>query len=294
VESLPEVGNPAVVFDSNLSPTFIDVYYALNENLAYGYVNEELSAAGGGIPAGWYPVENLFPLINVDYEGIIHSKGAASSTGLYLLVEFDLYSYKNGQFKSISVSEEESYNWKNNHEFNGDTTFKGEVKFNSQSSVTFSGGVDFSGAMVTGLASSNSGSGSTAGGGLTKRKVTLEELQALLINENMGMLVSVVCKNSVKRDYNGVIAPMLKIGYSTLSTSAPEVFNRNIYSIIESYYNGAPVIQFNEYLLRILKTGVVFNHYTYRINKSTLEYSSYNESLKDDFTNANFDFYVYS
>ena len=130
-------------------------------------------------------------------------------------------------------------------------------------------------------------------GGLTKTKVTLAELQALITPDNMGMLVSIICKDNTKRDYNGVVAPMLKIGYSTLSTSAPEVFNRYISNISDTYYNGAAVIQFNEYLLRISQSGVVFNRYMYRINKTTLEYTSGNEALKTDFTDSNFDFYVY-
>ena len=110
----------------------------------------------------------------------------------------------------------------------------------------------------------------------------------------MGMFVSIICKNSSKRDYNGVVAPMLKIGYSTLSTNAPEIFNRYIYSISDSFYNGAPVIQFNEFLLRIVKSGVIFNNYIYRINKATLEFTSSTEVLKTDFTDSNFDFYVFS
>ena len=149
---------------------------------------------------------------------------------------------------------------------------------------TYLGNVDFSEANVTGLGT---------GGGLTKTKVTLAELQALITAENMGMLVSIICKNSSKRNYNGVVAPMLKIGYSTLSTNAPEVFNRYIYSISDSFYNGASVIQFNEYLLRISKSGVILNNYIYRINKTTLEFTTSTETLKTDLTDSNFDFYVY-
>ena len=107
------------------------------------------------------------------------------------------------------------------------------------------------------------------------------------------MMVSIICKSATLRDYNGVCAPMLKVGYSSLSTNAPEVFNRSIHSISDSYFNGQPVLQFNEHLLRISASGVVFNRYFYRINKSTLEYTSGNEVLKADLTDSNFDFYVY-
>ena len=166
----------------------------------------------------------------------------------------------------------------------GNTAIYGALELHGDQ--TYLGNVDFSEANVTGLETGG-------GGGLTKTKVTLAELQALITAENMGMLVSIICKNSTKRNYNGVVAPILKIGYSTLSTNAPEVFNRYIYSISDSFYNGASVIQFNEYLLRISKSGVVLNNYIYRINKTTLEYTTSTEALKTDLTDSNFDFYVY-
>lgn len=281
---LPSVGNPAVTFDSNLNPIYIETYFIPEENLLYGYVDSNLSVAGGGIPVGWYPAENLFPLINVTYGGVIYATAHAVAERLYLLIEYDLYGLKNGRFELINVNESKSYDWENTHTFKKKAVFDKEVDFNSDSQVTFNGEVDFNNANVTGLQS---------GGGLTKTKVTLAELQALLTAENMGMLVSIICKSATLRDYNGVVAPMLKVGYSTLSTNAPEVFNRYIYSISDSYFNGQPVLQFNEYLLRISKGGVVFTKYTYRINKSTLEYSSASQALKTDLTDSNFDFYVY-
>lgn len=108
VNELPTTGNPAVVFDSSLNPTFVETYYVASENKAYGYVDEILAQAGASvgqtITVGWYPVDMLFPLINIEYNGIIYSTDKLSSLGLFLLVEFDLYTYKNGMAMQINGS----------------------------------------------------------------------------------------------------------------------------------------------------------------------------------------------
>ena len=292
MNELPSVGNPAAVFDSSFNITHVETYYIPATNSFCGYVDANLAAVGGGLPVGWYPAENLFNLINIDFGGIVYSIDHAVSGKIYLLIEHDLYTLKNGRFELINVSEDKKYQWNNSQTFKKEVSFEkevafeNEVSFGSQSQVSFEGAVDFSSAEVRGLSSGGSSV-------LTKRKVTLAELQSLITTENMGMFVSIICKNSSKRDYNGVVAPMLKIGYSTLSTNAPEIFNRYIYSISDSSYNGEPVIKFSEFLLRITKSGVIFNNYIYRINKTTLEFTSSTEALKTDLTDSNFDFYVF-
>ena len=285
MNELPSVGNPCATFDSNFNVTHIETYFIPATTSHYAYVDDNLASIDGSLSVGWHHAQNLFRLINVDFGGITYAIDHAVSGTIYLWIRHDLYSLKNGRFELINVSEDKKYQWNNSQTFKKEVAFEKEVNFGSQSQVSFEGAVDFSSAEISGL--------SSGGGVLTKRKVTLAELQSLITTGNMGMYVSIICKSSTLRDYNGLVAPMLKIGYSTLSTNAPEIFNRYIYSITDSFYNGASVIQFNEFLLRITKSGVIFNNYIYRINKTTLEFTTSTEALKTNFTDDNFDFYVF-
>lgn len=160
-------------------------------------------------------------------------------------------------------------------DISGTKTFQGKAVFNSE--------VDFTNATVTGLPS--------GGGGLTKTKVTLAELQALITTENLGMPVSIVCKNSTNKAFNDAVAPVLKIGYGSLSTSAPEIFNKVTSEISAS---GGSVFTITEYLLRINGSGgVVFNKYTTTINLANNTATKTTTTNKSYVTDANFDFYVY-
>lgn len=182
-----------------------------------------------------------------------------------------------------------------NKTFSGTTTFSGTVNglptgmqatddITWEGDHTFNANVDFSNANVTGLPSSG------GGGGLTKTKVTLAELQALCTTENIGMLVSIVCKNANNRALNDAVAPVLKVGYSSLDTTTPEIFNKVTSSISAS---GGATFTTTEYLFRILEEGVVFNKYTTTINLTNNTATRQSSAQKSLLTDANFDFYVY-
>lgn len=70
VDVLPEVGSGAM----DLTTEALYTYYLTTDGGVYGYVDDSLSAAGGGeIPVGWYPAALLFGAIGANYGGVITS-----------------------------------------------------------------------------------------------------------------------------------------------------------------------------------------------------------------------------
>lgn len=187
VETLPTSGNPAATFDTSLNVTAIETYYEQSTNRNMGYVDETLSGIGN-MPVGWYTAEQLFAVINRPYYGVIFSTSEMVDMGIYLLIEYSLYTYKNGIFKSLDIDVNKNYQWNGDNSFNGNNTFNGGVRlygytnfigdpsepsgslaiytngFGIHSNETtftkkvfFNGDVDFSNANITGLPSSGNG-----------------------------------------------------------------------------------------------------------------------------------------
>lgn len=187
VETLPTSGNPAATFDTSLNVTAIETYYEQSTNRNMGYVDETLSGIGN-MPVGWYTAEQLFAVINRTYYGVIFSTSEMVDMGIYLLIEYSLYTYKNGIFKSLDIDVNKNYQWNGDNSFNGNNTFNGSVRlygytnfigdpsepsgslaiytngFGIHSTETtftkkvfFNGEVDFSNANITGLPSSGNG-----------------------------------------------------------------------------------------------------------------------------------------
>lgn len=187
VETLPSSGNPAATFDTSLNVTAIETYYEQSTNRNMGYVDETLSGIGN-MPVGWYTAEQLFAVINRTYYGVIFSTSEMVDMGIYLLIEYSLYTYKNGIFKSLDIDVNKNYQWNGDNTFNGNNTFNGSVRLygytnfigdpsepsgslaiytngfgihsnetNFTKKVFFNGEVDFSNATVTGLPSGGGG-----------------------------------------------------------------------------------------------------------------------------------------
>lgn len=103
VESLPEVGNPAVVFDSSGTPIGVETYYNIQDGENYGYIDETLSQVFS-VPVGWYPVSQLFAVANYQYGGIVSEMAAGyNADGIFrLLVQPMLYVYKDGKWTMLN------------------------------------------------------------------------------------------------------------------------------------------------------------------------------------------------
>jgi len=90
VDGLPETGEPA----TNADQTAGVVYYNLQDNGLYGYVDAMLSA-GLSVPEGWYPVETLLGTLGYEYAGVITDILEDPDDGAFrFLLERIVYQYK--------------------------------------------------------------------------------------------------------------------------------------------------------------------------------------------------------
>ena len=96
VDSLPAVGEPAT--DAEMSA--ITAYYNTQDNEVYGYVDAMLSMFFG-VPVGWYPATMLFQAAGLPYAGVITDiLDDPRDDTLRLLLEYVIYSYKDGKWTS--------------------------------------------------------------------------------------------------------------------------------------------------------------------------------------------------
>ena len=117
VNTLPESGERC----TNDGQTFAVGYYNKADGAVYGYVDATLSAMLS-VPAGWYPAENLFAVIDMPYGGVVDSvDGATAENTFYFVRDYSLYSYK------IEWQPVKSPGWKG--------TASGAEKFNSYLNV---------------------------------------------------------------------------------------------------------------------------------------------------------------
>jgi hypothetical protein len=102
VQTLPEIGSVC----TDMTMSFINTYYSIADNEAYGYVDSDL---GGnlGIPDGWYPVAQLFGIADYPYNGTITdiSDDPCDDT-IRILLSCEFYTYKNGWTKTIFAYEQ--------------------------------------------------------------------------------------------------------------------------------------------------------------------------------------------
>lgn len=100
VNTLPEIGEPASTDMVNVT-----AYYSIQDNDAYGYIDDTLSIAGG-VPVGWYTLTTLAPMFNVDWGGVITDIEEDKNDGLFhVLLNYDFYIYKNEWSKIIFAYE---------------------------------------------------------------------------------------------------------------------------------------------------------------------------------------------
>ena len=99
VRTLPECGVPMA--DLSGGGDGMCLYYNVADNAVYSYVNSAISDAyaleGITLSNGWHPFERIFELLggsDGDYGGVITSIDDAD-VGIYVLAEYDLYSYGN-------------------------------------------------------------------------------------------------------------------------------------------------------------------------------------------------------
>ena len=93
VNELPE--NPVPVTNADMTDTI--AYYNTSDNIVYGYVDAALSEySGGEVPIGWYSLDVLAQLFEVDWSGIISYLDDDPCDGcIRLLLTYDYYVYKN-------------------------------------------------------------------------------------------------------------------------------------------------------------------------------------------------------
>ena len=105
VSELPEVGEPALSGDlTDSSSLRYLVYYNVTDNSVSGYVTDDISPAVG-VPAGWYPMEALASLLEIQFYGVVTDikDSYDYEFGLRLLLEYVVYSYKNNWTSQKSV-----------------------------------------------------------------------------------------------------------------------------------------------------------------------------------------------
>ncbi len=105
VDGLPTNGTP--VADASFANGV--GYYNIQDGVAYGYVNSVLSSAFG-VPIGWYPLSALLPVAGFSYGGIITDIADDPKDGAFrTLLEFKLYSYKEGLWTSLGAIDSEVF-----------------------------------------------------------------------------------------------------------------------------------------------------------------------------------------
>lgn len=91
VDGFPENPEP-------ITKTLNDLYayYNIQDGNAYGYVDEFVSAAGGGVPTGWYTLTQLGPAFDIawDETPIKHIDDDPEDDTFRILLTYELYVYK--------------------------------------------------------------------------------------------------------------------------------------------------------------------------------------------------------
>lgn len=101
VNGLPSTGQPV----TNTTQTYQNVYYNIQDGIAYGYIDSILSYATS-VPIGWYSLSALAPYFGVEYGGVISDiNNAPENNALILLLKCDLYSYKEGAWSSLGSAD---------------------------------------------------------------------------------------------------------------------------------------------------------------------------------------------
>lgn len=92
VDGLPEIGAPC----TNEDITAIVAYYNIQDNTAYGYVDDMLSMMLG-VPSGWYDMGMLLTGVGFVFGGIITDNADAFRLDeLYILLKHHMYIYQDG------------------------------------------------------------------------------------------------------------------------------------------------------------------------------------------------------
>lgn len=99
VETLPEVGEVATTDMVNIT-----TYYCASDGAIYGYADDTLGEYFG-VPSGWYPVEALISVMDLDYAGVVTDiADCPDDSNCRVLLEHTMYTHKDGKwtiFKSI-------------------------------------------------------------------------------------------------------------------------------------------------------------------------------------------------
>lgn len=105
VDGLPQIGEPA----TNLDNTEGNIYYNIQDNEVYGYVDAVLSTALS-VPEGWYSASVLFSALNYEYSGVITNiLDDPSDSKFRFLLQYYIYSYKNVWSGGRTIGWEGSY-----------------------------------------------------------------------------------------------------------------------------------------------------------------------------------------
>lgn len=96
VDGLPSEGLSA----TNIDQTQGNVYFNIQDNELYGYVDDVLSY-GLGVPKGWYPANVLLGALGLEYKGVIYDiTESIEDSAFRFLLEYVTYQYK-GQWISM-------------------------------------------------------------------------------------------------------------------------------------------------------------------------------------------------
>lgn len=72
-------------------------YYNTQDGIVYGYVDDAVASAAGGIPAGWYTLEQLAPAFDLTWEGVItHMDDSKEDDSWRVLLSCSLFIYQDG------------------------------------------------------------------------------------------------------------------------------------------------------------------------------------------------------
>lgn len=95
VDGLPEAGLPA----TNADMTVMNIYYNIQDDVGYGYIDDTLSA-GLGVSIGWHEVSALLTVAGESYGGVITDiDDDPCDDATRILLKYDFYLYKNGWMK---------------------------------------------------------------------------------------------------------------------------------------------------------------------------------------------------
>ena len=106
VRSLPDIGEPYVVYDTGRNYNHYNVYYDINNESLYAYSTEEMiSEYGIYDTVGWHSGNAIiYHELGCEFVGVVYDKNdIIDDCNVRLLIEYRLYHYNNGWIENTPV-----------------------------------------------------------------------------------------------------------------------------------------------------------------------------------------------